>query len=64
MFIPKLSIPRRTFLRGMGTALAPDEEVEIVEDETLKSGLARLAIWASGFLILCAGVAAAAVMQL
>jgi hypothetical protein len=52
------------FGAGMGTALAPDEEVEIVEDETLKSGLARLAIWASGFLILCAGVAAAAVTQL
>ncbi len=52
------------FGAGMGAALAADEEIEIVEDETLKSSLTRLAFWASGFLVLCAGVAAAAVTQL
>jgi hypothetical protein len=61
-----IDLPRLepAFGAGMGAVLAPEEEVEIVEEETLKSGLARLAIWASGFLILCAGVAAAAVTQL
>jgi hypothetical protein len=61
-----IELPRLepAFGAGMGAALAPDEEVEIVEEETLRSGLGRLAIWASGFLILCAGVAAAAVAQL
>jgi hypothetical protein len=52
------------FGAGMGAALAPGEEVEIVEAETLKGTLTRLALWASGFLVLCAGVAAAAVAQL
>ena len=62
----QVSMPRLepAFGAGMGAALAPHEEVEIVEDETLKGGLARLALWASGFLVLCAGVAAAAVAQL
>lgn len=61
-----IDLPRLepAFGAGMGAVLAPDEEVEIIEEETLKSGLARVAIWASGFLILCAGVAAAAVTQL
>lgn len=62
----QVSLPRLepAFGAGMGTALAANEEIEIVEDETLKSGLTRLALWASGFLVLCAGVAAAAVAQL
>jgi hypothetical protein len=48
----------------MGTALGPDEDVEIVEHATLKGQLMRLAWWAAGFLVLCIGVAAAAVAQL
>jgi hypothetical protein len=48
----------------MGAALAPDEEVEIVEDEALMGHLARLALWASGFVVLCVGIALAAVTQL
>jgi hypothetical protein len=61
-----IDLPRLepAFGAGMGTALAPDEDVEIVEDHSLKGGLTRLALWASGFLVLCAGVAAAAVAQL
>ena len=61
-----IDLPRLepAFGAGMGAVLAPDEEVEIIEEETLKSSPARLAIWASGFLILCAGVAAAAMTQL
>ena len=62
----EIRLPRLepAFGAGMGAALAPDEHVEIVEAETLRSSLARLALWASGFLVLCAGVAAAAVAQL
>ena len=61
-----VSLPRLepAFGAGMGAALDPDEEVEIVEHETLKGQLVRLAWWAAGFLILCLGVAAAAVAQL
>lgn len=61
-----IQLPRLepAFGAGMGAALGADEEIEIVEAETLKSSLTRLAFWASGFLVLCAGVAAAAVAQL
>lgn len=52
------------FGAGMGTALGPDEEVEIVEDEVLAGRFARVLLWASGLLVLSVGVAAAAVAQL
>jgi len=52
------------FGAGMGAAIAPDEEIEIVEDEALKGRLVRLMAWGSGFLVLVAGVTAAAVTQL
>ena len=52
------------FGAGMGAALDPHEPVEIVEDETLKKRLATILVWAFGFLVLCLGVAAAAVAQL
>jgi hypothetical protein len=60
-----IELPRLepAFGAGMGAALEPGEPVEIVEDEALRSGLARLALWASGFVVLCAGIAAAAVTQ-
>jgi hypothetical protein len=61
-----IDLPRLepAFGAGMGAALAPDEEVEIVEHEALKSRLLHLLLWAAGFLVLCIAVAAAAVMQL
>jgi hypothetical protein len=52
------------FGAGMGAALAPDEEIEIVEDEALRSHFKRLLAWGAGFLVLCAGVAAATMTQL
>ena len=62
----EIRLPRLepAFGAGLGAALAADEEVEIVEDETLRSGLARVALWASGFVVLCVGVGAAALAQL
>lgn len=61
-----IELPRLepAFGAGMGAALAPDEEVEIVEDEALKSRVFQALLWAAGFLLLCAAVAAAAVLQL
>ena len=61
-----IELPRLepAFGGGMGAALAPDEPVEIVEDEVLKSRLVSILLWAAGFIVLCVAVAAAAVMQL
>jgi hypothetical protein len=61
-----IELPRLepAFGAGMGAALAPDEPVEIVEDEALKSRLFHLMLWGTGFLVLCLGVAAAAITQL
>ena len=60
-----IELPRLApaFGAGMGAALAPEEPVEIVENATLKGHLIKLALWASGFAVLCAGVAVAAVTQ-
>lgn len=52
------------FGAGMGAAIAPGEEVEIVEDEVLAGRFARALLWASGLLVLSIGIAAAAVAQL
>lgn len=52
------------FGAGMGDAIAPGEDVEIVEDETLKGRLARILLWSLAFLVLCAGVTAAVLTQL
>ena len=62
----QVTLPRLepAFGAGMGAALAPHEEVEIVEDEALASGFAKVLMWASGLLVLSLGVAAAAVAQL
>ena len=62
----QVTLPRLepAFGAGMGAALAPHEEVEIVEDEVLASGFAKVLMWASGLLVLSLGVAAAAVAQL
>jgi hypothetical protein len=57
-----IELPRLepAFGGGMGAALVPGEEVEIVEHEALKNLLLRVLRWAAGFLILCIAVAAAA----
>ena len=62
----QVSLPRLepAFGAGMGAALAPDEEVEIVEDEALRGHFMRLLAWGAGFLALCAVIAAVAVTQL
>jgi hypothetical protein len=62
----EISLPRLepAFGAGMGAALAPGEEVEIVEDEVLASKFSKLLLWASGFVVLSLGIAAAAVAQL
>ena len=52
------------FGAGMSGVIGPEEPIEIVEDERLKQGLSRILLWTSGFVVLCSGVAAAAVMQL
>lgn len=61
-----IDLPRLepAFGAGMGAALDPDQEVEIVESDALKNRLFHILLWSAGFLILCVGVAAAAVMQL
>ena len=62
----QVSLPRLepAFGAGMGTVLAADEEVEIVEEHVLASGFSKVLIWASGLLVLSFGIAAAAVTQL
>ena len=61
-----IELPRLepAFGAGMGAALAPDEEVEIVEHEALKGFLFHVLLWAAGYLVLCLGVATAVAMQL
>jgi hypothetical protein len=61
-----IELPRLApaFGAGMGAALAPDEEVEIVEHEALKNRLFHVLLWAAGFLVLCIAVAVAAVAGL
>ena len=61
----QVSLPRLepAFGAGMGTVLAADEEVEIVEEHVLASGFTRVLVWASGLLVLSFGIAAAAVTQ-
>ncbi len=61
-----IELPRLepAFGAGMGAALAPEEEVEIVEDETLRNRLFHILLWAAGFLVLCIAVAAAVVAGL
>jgi hypothetical protein len=62
----QVSLPRLepAFGAGMGSALGPHEDVEIVEDDVLASRFSQLLLWASGLLVLSLGVAAAAVTQM
>lgn len=62
----QIALPRLepAFGAGMGAALDPREDVEIVEHTALNSQLRRLVWGAAGLLVLSAGVAAAALAQL
>jgi hypothetical protein len=61
----EISMPRLepAFGAGMSEVLELHQEVEIVEEATLKVWAIRLLLWASGFIVLGAGIAAAALTQ-
>ena len=61
-----VNLPRLepAFGAGMSAVIAPEEPVEIVEDETLKGHFVRAGLWAGGFVVLCAGAAVAALTLL
>lgn len=63
----QVSLPRLepAFGAGMTSAVvAEEDEVEIVEASTLRGRLFHVLLWGTGFVVLCAGVAAATVSQL
>lgn len=62
----EIRLPRLepAFGAGMGAALGPFEEVEIVEEDVLASRFSKVLLWCSGLLVLSLGVGAAAVAQL
>lgn len=51
------------FGAGMGFALDPEEEIEIVEEATLGRHLRIALLWALGIIALCAAITAAALTQ-
>jgi hypothetical protein len=57
-----IELPRLepAFAAGMGS----EEDVEIVEDETLKNRMFHILLWGFGFIILCLGVTAAVLVQM
>lgn len=59
--VSAIELPRLepAFGAGMGAAIAPEEEVEIVEHETIRGGVLRAALWGAGFIAVCAGATAA-----
>ncbi len=61
-----IDLPRLepAFGAGMTSAVAPVEEVEIIEDDRLNSGVLHAALWALAFLALCFGATAAAMFLL
>ena len=52
------------FGAGMGSALDPEEDIEIVEEATLGRHLRTALLWALGIIALCAAITAAALTQL
>lgn len=52
------------FGAGVSQIVAPDEELEIVEDEAVSSRLRAILLWTFGFLMLCLGLTAAVLSQL
>jgi hypothetical protein len=57
----EISLPRLepAFGAGMSPVLELHEEVEIVEEATIRAWALRLLLWAAGLIVLGAGVAAA-----
>ncbi len=62
----EITLPRLepAFGAGMGQVLELHEEVEIVEDEAVRSWLVRTLVWAASLLVLGAAAAAAAFVLL
>jgi hypothetical protein len=58
---PEITMPRLepAFGAGMSQVLELHEEVEIVEEDTIRTWAIRLLLWAAGFIVLGAGVVAA-----
>lgn len=63
--ISTVEMPRLepAFGAGMAAAIAPEEEVEIVEEATIKGRVLRAVLWSVGFVAVCAGATAAALLQ-
>jgi hypothetical protein len=61
----EITMPRLepAFGAGMSQVLELHEEVEIVEEDTIRTWAIRLLLWAAGFIVLGAGVVAAALTQ-
>jgi hypothetical protein len=49
---------------AFGAGVGPEEDAEIVEDETLKNRMFHILLWGFGFIILCLGVTAAVLVQM
>jgi hypothetical protein len=62
----EIALPRLepAFGAGMAPVLELHEDVEIVEESTIKTWAIRLLLWAAGLIVLGAGVAVAALTQL
>ena len=62
----EITLPRLepAFGAGMSQVLELHEEIEIVEEDTIKTWAIRLLIWGACFLLLGAGIAAAVVTQI
>lgn len=61
----EISLPRLepAFGAGMTEVLDLDDTIEVVEDDTIRKWVFRLLVWASGFIVLGAGIVAAALTQ-
>jgi hypothetical protein len=61
----EIQMPRLepAFGAGMTQVLELDDAIEVIEDATIRTWAIRLLIWASGFIVLGAGVVAAALTQ-
>jgi hypothetical protein len=55
-----ITMPR---LEPAFAAVEPEEDAEIVEDETLKNRLFHILLWGFGFILLCLGVTAAVLVR-
>lgn len=51
------------FVARMSSTMGPEQDAEIVEDETLNNRMFHLLLWGFGFIILCLGVTAAVLVQ-